>query len=79
MIDLAAGELGPVDPVARAILTAVQARTPKRFYSVGTGVRLGAVLARLPISVRERAVAGFFGLSKIKRSTGTVSPHQLRG
>lgn len=66
-------KLGPVDPVARAIVTAVRVRTPKRFYSVGTGVRLGAVLARLPISVRERAVAGFFGLSKIKAPANAAS------
>jgi NAD(P)-dependent dehydrogenase (short-subunit alcohol dehydrogenase family) len=59
-------KLGPVEPIARTIVTAVQAAQPKRRYTVGTGARLGDLLARLPIGLRERAITAFFGLGKIK-------------
>jgi NAD(P)-dependent dehydrogenase (short-subunit alcohol dehydrogenase family) len=55
-------KLGPVEPIAQTILTAVQAHRPKRRYSVGTGVRLGSVVAHLPAGMRERLILMFFGL-----------------
>lgn len=59
-------KLGPVEPIARTIVTAVQASKPKRRYTVGTGVRLGGMLARMPIGLRERMITAVFGLGKIK-------------
>jgi len=56
---------GPVEPIARTIVTPCRAGQPKRRYTVGTGVRPGGVLARLPTGLRERAITGFFGLGKI--------------
>jgi NAD(P)-dependent dehydrogenase (short-subunit alcohol dehydrogenase family) len=59
-------KLGPVEPIAQTVLTAVRARKPKRRYSVGTGVRLGGMLAHLPAGVRERLITAFFGLGGVK-------------
>jgi len=54
--------LGPIDPVAKTIVTAVQARKPKRRYTAGSGHALFGVLARLPAGLRERAIKSAFGL-----------------
>jgi NAD(P)-dependent dehydrogenase (short-subunit alcohol dehydrogenase family) len=59
-------KLGPVEPIARTIATAVRASKPKRRYTAGTGARLGSILAAMPIGVRERAITAFLGLGKIK-------------
>ena len=56
---------GPVEPIARTIVTAVQVGQPKRRYTVGTGVRPGGMLARMPAGLRERAITAVFGLGKI--------------
>ena len=63
-------KLGPVEPIAQTVLTAVLARRPKRRYSVGTGVRLGGMLAHLPAGVRERLITAFFGLGGVKPQAG---------
>ena len=55
-------KLGPAEPVARAIVTAVQARKPKRHYSAGSGVAIFGMLAHLPAGLRERLVKSVFGL-----------------
>jgi NAD(P)-dependent dehydrogenase (short-subunit alcohol dehydrogenase family) len=62
---------GPVEPIARTIVTAVQTRTPKRRYTVGTGARLGGVLAHLPAGLRDRAITSFFGLTQTKPAPAT--------
>jgi NAD(P)-dependent dehydrogenase (short-subunit alcohol dehydrogenase family) len=63
-------KLGPVEPIAQTILTAIQAGKPKRRYSVGTGVRQAGVLAHLPGGLRERLISTFFGLGRIDLRTG---------
>jgi NAD(P)-dependent dehydrogenase (short-subunit alcohol dehydrogenase family) len=62
-------KLGPVEPIAQTILTAVRAGKPKRRYSVGSGVRLGGMLAHMPAGVRDRLITAFFGLGDIKART----------
>jgi NAD(P)-dependent dehydrogenase (short-subunit alcohol dehydrogenase family) len=59
---LSTQKLGPAEPVARAVLAAVRARRPRRRYAAGTGVRAFGIMAHLPVSLRERLVAGAFGL-----------------
>lgn len=56
-------KLGPIDGVAAAIVKVVNARTPKRHYTTGKGVRAFGLLAHLPTPLRERAVRAAFGLS----------------
>ncbi|WP_433760024.1 SDR family NAD(P)-dependent oxidoreductase [Nocardia sp. CA-135398] len=71
----AAGErmkLGPVGPVARAVVRAVTTRKPKRHYAAGTGVRTFALLAHLPVSLRERAISTAYGLRSASRVVGAV-------
>jgi hypothetical protein len=55
--------LGPVDPVARAIVTAVTARRPKLMYLAGRDARLAAILARIPARPRARLIARAMGLA----------------
>lgn len=55
---------GPVDPVARAIATAVTARAPRRRYVVGDA-RAVSVLVRLPAGLRERLLTTLLGLRGI--------------
>jgi NAD(P)-dependent dehydrogenase (short-subunit alcohol dehydrogenase family) len=55
-------KLGPVDPVAKAITAAVEARKPKRHYTAGSGVAVFSVLAHVPIGLRERLIKSVFGL-----------------
>jgi NAD(P)-dependent dehydrogenase (short-subunit alcohol dehydrogenase family) len=64
-------KLGPVEPIAQTVLTAVQAHRPKRRYSVGTGVRLGGMIAHLPAGLRERLILMFFGLGGVKPQPGS--------
>jgi NAD(P)-dependent dehydrogenase (short-subunit alcohol dehydrogenase family) len=54
--------LGPVDPVAKTIVAAVQARKPKRRYTAGSGHLLFGLLARLPAGLRERLMKSALGL-----------------
>lgn len=56
-------KLGPVDPVARAIVAAVQARKPKRHYTAGSGTAAFGVLAHVPAGLRERLITTVFGLN----------------
>jgi NAD(P)-dependent dehydrogenase (short-subunit alcohol dehydrogenase family) len=56
-------KLGPVGPVAKAVIAAVEARRPKRRYRAGSGVMAFAVLAHLPTALRERMVRSVFGLA----------------
>ncbi|ABW09545.1 short-chain dehydrogenase/reductase SDR [Parafrankia sp. EAN1pec] len=56
----------PVEPVARAIATAVTARRPRRRYSIADARAIG-VLAHLPARLRERLVMSTLGL----RGVGT--------
>jgi NAD(P)-dependent dehydrogenase (short-subunit alcohol dehydrogenase family) len=53
---------GPVDAVAAAIVAAVEARKPRRWYAAGSGTAIFTVLARLPIGVREPLIKTVFGL-----------------
>lgn len=55
-------KLGPVDGVAKTIVTVVAARRPKRRYMAGSGVAIFGVLAHLPTGVRERLIRAVFGL-----------------
>jgi hypothetical protein len=59
-----------VEPVARAVLTAVQAGRPRRQYTAGSGARVFGILAHLPASQRDRLVSAVFGLGKIKAPAG---------
>jgi NAD(P)-dependent dehydrogenase (short-subunit alcohol dehydrogenase family) len=61
---------GPVEPVARAVLTAVRARRPRRRYTAGTDARVFGILAHLPASQRDRLISAVFGLGKIKVPAG---------
>lgn len=63
----AAGErqrLEPVDGTVRAIAAAVLADRPKTHYVVG-GARLFAVLAGLPVRLRDRVVRRAFGMADL--------------
>lgn len=55
-------KLGPAEPVAKAIVAAVQARKPKRRYTAGSGVAIFGVLAHVPVGLRERLIKSVFGL-----------------
>jgi NAD(P)-dependent dehydrogenase (short-subunit alcohol dehydrogenase family) len=57
--------LGPVEPVADAVVAAIEARRPRRRYAGGNGVRLFAALSHMPTAVRERLVASAFGLNRV--------------
>lgn len=57
--------LGPVEPVADALVDAIEARRPRRRYAAGKGVRLFAALSHVPAGLRERLVASAFGLNAI--------------
>lgn len=58
---------GPIQPVARAILTAVEADRPRRRYCTGRARMLSAT-SWLPVAVRERLIARLFGLTQIPRA-----------
>lgn len=55
-------KLGAPDAVARAVMSAVGARKPKRLYTAGSGAAIFGVLARLPAGVRERLIKTVLGL-----------------
>lgn len=55
-------KLGPTEPVAKAIVAAVQARKPNRHYTAGSGVAIFGVLAHLPAGLRERLIKSVFRL-----------------
>lgn len=55
-------KLGPADPVAKAVVSAVGAGKPKRRYSAGTGTAVFGVLAHAPTGLRERLIKSVFGL-----------------
>lgn len=57
-------KLDPVDPVARAILGALEDRRPKRRYTVGSARTLG-MLTRVPAGTRESMLSANLGLAKI--------------
>jgi NAD(P)-dependent dehydrogenase (short-subunit alcohol dehydrogenase family) len=70
---IAGQRLRPARPVARAILSAVDARRPKRRYVVADA-RLASVLVRLPAGLRDRLIAGVMGLRGI-RAGAPAGPH----
>ncbi len=57
---------GPVEKVAEVIVRAVEARRPKRRYTVGDARTLGAVLTRLPAGLRDRVLSSTLGLNGVK-------------
>jgi NAD(P)-dependent dehydrogenase (short-subunit alcohol dehydrogenase family) len=59
---MAKQKLGPVAPVAKAIVAAVQAPKPKRLYKAGSGVAVFGILAHTPAGLRERLIKSVFGL-----------------
>ncbi|WP_214413895.1 SDR family NAD(P)-dependent oxidoreductase [Sphaerisporangium fuscum] len=56
---------GSVEPVANAVVAAVEARNPKRRYVVGDA-RLADLLTRLPVRLRERMVMSALGLTGVR-------------
>lgn len=58
--------LGSPERVAAAIVKAVEARRPKRWYAASADVRLARIVSRLPAGLRERLVARMLGLSGVK-------------
>ncbi|MGI5131150.1 SDR family NAD(P)-dependent oxidoreductase [Pseudonocardia sp. CA-107938] len=62
---MAAQRPAPVEPVAKAIVEAVEARNPKRRYVIGRA-RMLSMLSRLPASMRESMIARTFGLAGIR-------------
>jgi NAD(P)-dependent dehydrogenase (short-subunit alcohol dehydrogenase family) len=61
----------PVEPVARAVAAAVQARTPRRRYTAGPDARMADLLARLPAGARERLLLRFLGLGRLTTDGGS--------
>jgi NAD(P)-dependent dehydrogenase (short-subunit alcohol dehydrogenase family) len=59
-------KLGPVEPVAKMIVKAVESTRPRRWYGAGSGTRLFSTLSRLPGGTRDRLVAGAFGLRGVE-------------
>jgi NAD(P)-dependent dehydrogenase (short-subunit alcohol dehydrogenase family) len=57
---------GPVDKVAEAIVRAVEARRPRRRYAVAEARTLGAILPKLPPSLRDRLISTSIGLNGLK-------------
>ena len=48
-------KLGPAEPVTKAIVTAVQARKPKRHYTAGSGVAIFGISGHFPAGLRGAA------------------------
>ena len=65
--------LGPIEPVADALVAAIEARRPRRRYGAGNGVRLFAALSHVPTGLRERLVASAFGLNRVAVDVGLHS------
>jgi hypothetical protein len=51
---MARQEPGPVEPVVKVLVKAVEARRPKAAYNVGREVRMLVALSRLPARLRAR-------------------------
>jgi len=56
--------LGSVAKAAQVVVRAVDAARPRRRYVIGTDARGVGLLAGLPAGLRERAIAGAFGLPR---------------
>jgi NAD(P)-dependent dehydrogenase (short-subunit alcohol dehydrogenase family) len=63
-------KLGAVDPVAKTIVKAIEARRPRRWYGAGSGPRLFTAISRLPDPARDRVVAAAFGLNGVEPDGG---------
>jgi NAD(P)-dependent dehydrogenase (short-subunit alcohol dehydrogenase family) len=59
-------KLGAVEPVARTIVKAIEARRPRRRYGAGSGTRVFGAISHLPDPARDRVVATAFGLNGIE-------------
>lgn len=57
---------GPIEPVARTVVTAAPARRPKRHYTVGRDARLAGLIPHLPVGGRDRLIARAIGVAKVK-------------
>lgn len=58
-----------IDPVVRAVVTAVDTRRPKRRYVVGSDARSLGMLSHLPAGLRDRLITSTFGLRGIHASS----------
>ena len=56
----------PPEKVAAAIVRAVEARRPKRWYAASSDVRLLRLVSHLPAGMRDGLIARTFGLSNVK-------------
>jgi NAD(P)-dependent dehydrogenase (short-subunit alcohol dehydrogenase family) len=56
--------LSPVDGCVKTIVTAVDAKRPKRLYTAGRDARMFGILSHLPRRTRDRLVARSLGLTK---------------
>jgi NAD(P)-dependent dehydrogenase (short-subunit alcohol dehydrogenase family) len=72
---IARQRLGSVQKAARVVVRAVDAPRPRRRYLTGADARGIGLLAGLPAGLRERAIAGTFGLP---RRAGTVETPPVR-
>jgi NAD(P)-dependent dehydrogenase (short-subunit alcohol dehydrogenase family) len=61
------------DGVVRTLVKAIEARRPKAVYTAGWDVRLLVMLSRLPVRIRDRALAGALGLRKAAKA-GAPAP-----
>jgi NAD(P)-dependent dehydrogenase (short-subunit alcohol dehydrogenase family) len=59
-------KLGTVDPIARTIVKAIEARRPRRWYGAGSGPRMFTAISHLPDPVRDRVVGAAFGLNGVQ-------------
>ncbi|MGW7686684.1 SDR family NAD(P)-dependent oxidoreductase [Kribbella sp. NPDC054772] len=57
---------GPVDKVAETIVRAIEARRPRRRYAVAEARTLGAILPKLPPTLRDRLISTSVGLNGLK-------------
>jgi NAD(P)-dependent dehydrogenase (short-subunit alcohol dehydrogenase family) len=57
---------GPVDAVARVVVTAITTGRPRRLYRVGPGARSMGALSHLPAVLRDRMVRTAFGLTTLQ-------------
>lgn len=64
---VAAQRLEPLDAVVKAIVAATLDAHPKTHYVIG-GARTLALVARLPVGVRDRLLTRAMGLSKLERT-----------
>ena len=57
---------GPVDKVAETLVRAIEARRPRRRYAVAEARTLGAILPKLPPTLRDRLISTSVGLNGLK-------------